>query len=174
MRAFRFVATVRRPVALTGGGAMDETKSADELREIARSVIDANQFMTLATADADGAPWASPVWYSPHDGGTFYWVSSPEATHSKNIAARPEVAIVIFDSHTTGGWNAVYLSASAERLDDVDEGIAIFSRRSEEKGFGPWGRDRVVEPARHRLYRATAVQHYVLDTHDRRIPVDLS
>jgi nitroimidazol reductase NimA-like FMN-containing flavoprotein (pyridoxamine 5'-phosphate oxidase superfamily) len=152
---------------------MDDAKSADELRAIARSVIDANQFMTLATADAEGAPWASPVWYAPHGYGAFYWVSSPEATHSRNIAARSEVAIVIFDSHTTGGWNAVYVSASAERLDAVDEGIEIFSRRSQEQGFGAWGRERVVEPARHRLYRATAVQHFVLDTHDHRIPVDL-
>ena len=153
---------------------MDDAKSAEELREIARSVIDANQFMTLATADADGAAWASPVWYAPREYREFFWVSSPEATHSRNIAVRPGLAIVIFDSHATGGWNAVYLSATAEQLEDVDEGIEVFSRRSEEKGFGPWGRDRVVAPARHRLYRATALEHFVLDTHDQRIPVGVS
>lgn len=153
---------------------MDETKSAEELREIAGSVIDANQFMTLATADADGAPWASPVWYAPRAYREFYWVSSPDAAHSKNILVRPQVAVVIFDSHTTGGWNAVYLSATAEQLEDVDEGIEVFSRRSEEKGFGPWTADRVLPPARHRLYRATASEHFVLDPHDERIPVDLT
>jgi len=31
----------------------------------------------------------------------------------------------------------------------------------------------VQSPARLRLYRATAVDHYVLDEHDRRVPVTL-
>src|SRR5262245_50681265 len=137
------------------------------------SIIDANSFMTLATADGDGRPWASPVWYAPSGYREFLWVSSPEATHSTNLRVRPEVAVVIFDSHETGGWNAVYLSAVAEEVEDPDEGIEVFSGRSEQQGFGPWTRDRVLPPARHRLYRATARDHFVLDTHDQRIPVDL-
>lgn len=153
---------------------MDETKTPAELEGLALSIIDDNQFMTLATADAEGSPWASPVWYAHAHHQHFYWVSSPGAQHSRNLAARPQVAIVIFDSHLTGGWNAVYLSATAEQLEDVDEGIAIYSARSEEKGFGPWGRDRVQPPAKHRLYRATATEHFVLDPHDERLPVDLT
>lgn len=39
----------------------DGPKPPDELRAIARSIVDANTFMTLATADADGRPWASPL-----------------------------------------------------------------------------------------------------------------
>jgi nitroimidazol reductase NimA-like FMN-containing flavoprotein (pyridoxamine 5'-phosphate oxidase superfamily) len=153
---------------------MDETKTPAELEGLALSIIDDNQFMTLATADANGAPCASPVWFAHAAHRDFYWVSSPGAQHSRNLAARPQVAIVIFDSHRTGGWNAVYLSATAEQLADVDDGIAIFSARSEEKGFGPWGRDRVLPPAKHRLYRATASEHFILDPHDERIPVDLA
>jgi nitroimidazol reductase NimA-like FMN-containing flavoprotein (pyridoxamine 5'-phosphate oxidase superfamily) len=153
---------------------MEETKSPDELRALATSIIDANQFMTLATADADGAPWASPVWYAHAQHRDFYWVSSPHAQHSRNLAVRPQLAIVFFDSHLTGGWNAVYVSATAEQVEDVDDGIAIFSAGSEEKGFGPWGRDRVEPPAKHRLYRATASEHFVLDPHDQRIPISLA
>jgi hypothetical protein len=33
--------------------------------------------------------------------------------------------------------------------------------------------DDVQPPARHRLYRATAVQQYVLEEHDLRVPVVL-
>ena len=153
---------------------MDETKTPAELEGLALSIIDDNQFMTLATADAGGTPWASPVWYAHAHHEDFYWVSSPGAQHSRNLEVRPQVAIVIFDSHLTGGWNAVYLSATAEQLEDVDEGIAIYSARSEEKGFGPWGPDRVQPPAKHRLYRATAREHFVLDPHDERLPVDLT
>ena len=32
-----------------------------DLVEAARGIIDANRYMTLATADAEGEPWASPV-----------------------------------------------------------------------------------------------------------------
>ena len=79
----------------------------EELETIARRVIDSNQFMTIGTADEDGVPWVSPVWYAPAEYREFFWVSDPEARHSRNIAARPQVAIVIFDAHEAGGWKAV-------------------------------------------------------------------
>jgi nitroimidazol reductase NimA-like FMN-containing flavoprotein (pyridoxamine 5'-phosphate oxidase superfamily) len=161
---------------MTSGNAhgVSDTKGAEELRAVATSIIDANRFMTLATADADGSPWASPVWYAPKGYREFFWVSSPEAQHSRNLAVRPEVAIVIFDSHETGGWNSVYMSASAEELEDVEAGVEIFSRRSQEQGFGPWASDDVLPPARHRLYRAVVSEHFVLDPHDQRQPVRLA
>jgi nitroimidazol reductase NimA-like FMN-containing flavoprotein (pyridoxamine 5'-phosphate oxidase superfamily) len=147
----------------------------DELRRIARSIIDSNRYMTLATSDETGLPWASPVWYAPAGYREFFWVSSPEARHSRNLATRPRLAIVIFDSHQPGGWHAVYMSAVAEELTDVDvdEGIEIFSRRAEEQELGVWTREDVLPPARHRLYRATASEHFVLDPRDQRLPVSL-
>ena len=153
---------------------MDVTREQppEDLDAIARTIVDANRFMTLATADADGVPWASPVWYAPAEYREFFWVSKPGARHSQNLSVRPELSIVIFDSHLVGGWNALYLSAVAERLDDVERGIEIFSRRSEEQGFPPWTRDQVLPPARHRLYRATVTERFVLDTHDERHAVD--
>src|SRR5215211_3043194 len=73
-------------------------RSGRDPATVAREIIDANRYMTLATADGDGRPWASPVWYA-HQGYTdLYWVSRPEARHSRNLAVRPEVGIVIFDS----------------------------------------------------------------------------
>jgi nitroimidazol reductase NimA-like FMN-containing flavoprotein (pyridoxamine 5'-phosphate oxidase superfamily) len=147
---------------------------APDLRAVTRSILDSNTYMTLATADGAGRPWASPVWYAHRDYRDFYWVSSPDATHSRNIAVRPELSIVIFDSHEAGGWKSVYLSATAEQLDDLDEGIAIFSQRSVELGLPAWAPDDVRQPAKHRLYRARAMEHFVLDPHDERIPVDPS
>jgi hypothetical protein len=71
-----------------------------ELGVIARTIIDENLYMTLATADESGLPWASPVYYASEEYSAFYWVSAPEATHSRNLAVRPQASIVIFDSHT--------------------------------------------------------------------------
>jgi nitroimidazol reductase NimA-like FMN-containing flavoprotein (pyridoxamine 5'-phosphate oxidase superfamily) len=152
---------------------MTEMKDPEELEAVAKSVIDANRYMTLATADGDGAPWASPVWYAPVHYREFLWVSSPEATHSRNLAARPQLGIVIFDSHQAGAWNALYMVAVAEELSDVDEEIRIYSRHGEAQGLRAWAREDVLPAARHRLYRATVSEHFVLDPHDQRIPVDL-
>ena len=153
---------------------MADTTDPEELRAVSTSIIESNRFMTLATADAEGQPWASPVWYAHAKHREFFWVSSPEARHSRNLAVRRRLAIVIFDSHCTGGWNAVYMSASGEELDDVDDAIEIFTRRSEAQGFGSWTRDDVLASARHRLYRAVASECFVLDPHDQRISVGLT
>ena len=147
----------------------------DDLGALARSIIDSNRYMTLATADEQGSPWASPVWYSPVEYREFLWVSSPEARHSRNLAARQELAIVIFDSHEAGGWKALYMSAVAEQLAEpqVDDAIGIFSRHGEAQRLRAWTREDVVPPARHRLYRATVSEHFVLDPHDQRIAVEV-
>ena len=146
----------------------------DDLQAIARAIIDSNRYMTLATADEQGSPWASPVWYAPAAYREFFWVSSPEARHSRNLAVRPELAIVIFDSHQAGGWNALYMSAVAEQLTEVDEEIQLYSRHGETQGLRAWTREDVLPPARHRLYRATISEHFVLDPHDRRLPVSVT
>jgi hypothetical protein len=72
----------------------------------ARAIIDSNFYMTLGTADEEGRPWVSPVYYAAEGYAKFYWVSSPEATHSRNLAVRPEVSVVIFDSRTPVGSGA--------------------------------------------------------------------
>jgi nitroimidazol reductase NimA-like FMN-containing flavoprotein (pyridoxamine 5'-phosphate oxidase superfamily) len=64
---------------------------AAELADVARSVIDANNYMALGTADEAGNPWVSPVWFASEDYRNFHWVSSPDAKHSRNLAAHPEV-----------------------------------------------------------------------------------
>jgi nitroimidazol reductase NimA-like FMN-containing flavoprotein (pyridoxamine 5'-phosphate oxidase superfamily) len=152
------------------------TRTSD-LAAAAKQIIDASRYLTLATADENGLPWVSPVWYASEDYREFLWVSSPAARHSRNLASRPEVAIVIFDSRQPpGAGQAVYLSARAEELleDDLDRGIAIFSHRSQTQGAAAWTRSDVQPPARHRLYHATAIQHFALSATDERLPVDWS
>ena len=80
---------------------------------------------------------------------------------------------MIFDSHRAGGWNALYLSAVAEQLENVDDAIEVFSRHGEAQGLRSWTRDDVVPPARHRLYRAAVSERFLLDPHDQRHPVTL-
>jgi nitroimidazol reductase NimA-like FMN-containing flavoprotein (pyridoxamine 5'-phosphate oxidase superfamily) len=149
--------------------------NADGPVSAARAVIDSNRYMTLGTADEDGHPWVSPVWFAHSGYREFFWVSSPDARHSRNLAARPDLAIVIFDSQVPEfGAEAVYISASAAQLaDDVlERGIEVFARKSEADGLAPWSRADVEGSAKHRLYRAVASEHYSLNQHDERVPVD--
>ncbi|AKU14717.1 pyridoxamine 5'-phosphate oxidase family protein [Luteipulveratus mongoliensis] len=141
----------------------------------ARQLIDANQYVTLATADADGRPWASPVWFA-HKGYTeFVWLSRPEAQHSRNIAQRSEVGFVIFDSTVpplTG--KAVYAEALAQEVEesDVPEALATFNAREAAVGIGRLGLGDVTGDGNFRLHRARATQLYYLDDHDHRVPFD--
>jgi Pyridoxamine 5'-phosphate oxidase len=90
-----------------------------ELNASARQVIDANNYMVLGTLDPDGSPRLSPVYYTPAQYADFYWVSSPQAHHSRNVTERPAVEIVIFDSRAPiGNGQAVYLSATARPIPD--------------------------------------------------------
>ncbi|HKH39752.1 MAG TPA: pyridoxamine 5'-phosphate oxidase family protein [Rubrobacter sp.] len=73
-----------------------------DLGALARSIVDSKLYATLATADAEGRPWASPVWFA-HDGyRDFFWVSRPEARHSRNVAARASARGLRFDGGAGG------------------------------------------------------------------------
>jgi hypothetical protein len=139
--------------------------SRDAVDDLARKVTDSNRYMTLGTADADGNPWVTPVWFASEDYTHFQWVSSPDARHSRNVASRPEVAIAIFDSTVpVGGAQAVYMSGLAVEVTDneLERGIEIFGRLSEAGVGRRWGLDDVLPPSPFRLYRAVVSEHYVL------------
>ncbi len=42
-------------------------KALEDLDAHARDLIEANRYLTLATADADGRPWVSPVYFATAD-----------------------------------------------------------------------------------------------------------
>jgi hypothetical protein len=128
-----------------------------------RQLIAANRYLALGTADSSGRPWVSPVFFVPDGDRDFYWVSSPETRHSHNIAVRPEVSMVVYDSHAVvGAAEALYLSATAAPVppEDLAAASAVYnSRLPESKHFGL---DELREPAAFRLYRATVVEHSLL------------
>src|SRR5918998_3762943 len=126
---------------------------------LVHGIMDDVLYMVFATADEGGRPWASPVYFAHSDYTELFWVSSPEATHSRNIAVRPEVSIVVFDSTVpVGSGQGVYMAAVAGEVpgEELERGIAIFSRRSLETGGRGWTADDGRGAARRRPYRAAA------------------
>ena len=141
----------------------------------ARAIVDAGRYLTLATADADGVPWATPVWYAHREHREFVWVSQPDARHSRNLAVRPQVAIVIFDSTVAPAEaEAAYFEAVAEELTgrERDAALAVFSSASEAQRLPAWTLADVEPPAAHRLYRAVAERCFVLGASDQRVEVE--
>jgi hypothetical protein len=148
----------------------------------ARTIIDTIVYMVLGTADEAGHPWTSPVYFASKAYKEFYWMSSPDVRHSRNILLRPQISIVIFDSRVpVGKAQAVYMSAVAEELmgNDLDRGLQIYNGRFQDPtahGVSVIVPEDVRTPALYRLYRAVALEHWVLDPAghpDHRMPVSV-
>jgi hypothetical protein len=138
-----------------------------DFSDMARGIIESNRYMVLGTVDGAGVPWVTPVWYAQSEYRRFIWVSSPDRRHSRNVRARSEVSIVIFDSQVAvGSARAVYMSARAEELSgaELERDVAFFDTAGQTQGLTRrWALTDVLAPAPYRLYRATVSQHWVLD-----------
>jgi nitroimidazol reductase NimA-like FMN-containing flavoprotein (pyridoxamine 5'-phosphate oxidase superfamily) len=126
------------------------------------ALIEGNQHMTLATADAAGQPWASPVFYAYDEEHRLYWVSAKNARHSENIRARPQVGIVIYQAgdHT----DALYIEAEAEELNDQDEvvpAIAVMQSRPQPPRWMIKDVTDITGDAVWRIYRAIPMKLYL-------------
>jgi len=138
----------------------------------ARALMDANLYVTLGTADAHGTPWTSPVCFATADYAELFWMSRRDAQHSRNIATRPQVAMVIFDSTVpTYHGRAAYLSGTAIELAgrDLDGGIEVFTG-DPRRGLSTLTLEDVSTPSEYRLYRATIGEAFVLCPREPRQP----
>jgi hypothetical protein len=117
------------------------------------------------------------VYYTPDGGIDFYWVSRPDSRHSSNLTDRPEVAIVIYDSHLpVFNAEAVYLTAHAEQVPAADLALCTEIYRSRLPDLTTFTPDHLQAPNPLRLYRARSLEASVLlndDGPDLRVPLDL-
>ena len=137
------------------------------LDEMARRVIDGNTYMVLGTLDPDGQPRLSPVFYTAARYRDFYWVSVPEAHHSRNVAGRAEIRLVIFDSTLPPGeGEAVYVSATAREVPEAELPDVVGEAFRTDAGT-QFTREELSGDARLRLYvaRATAYEVHVPGRH---------
>jgi hypothetical protein len=134
--------------------------------DIVTRTIDENVYMVLGTADEAGRPWVSPVFYSSQGHREFFWISSPDVTHSRNLARRPQVSIVVFDSRApvgSGGSSALYMEGTAAPVNDhdLDRSLAVYNDSADREGR-EISAAQVRPPAPYRLYRADVTEHSIL------------
>ncbi|MFB9237369.1 pyridoxamine 5'-phosphate oxidase family protein [Plantactinospora siamensis] len=135
-----------------------------ELAAHARTLLDTNAFLTLGTVGPDGRPWTSPVYFAAAGLREFYWCSEADAVHSRNLAERPPVSIVVFDSRVRPyHGRALYAAGTAVELDDadLDRGLRVYPGPSD-RGGTALTLDDVTGSSPYRLYRATATDVWVL------------
>lgn len=146
-----------------------------DLLEHAAELLAGNAYLTLGTVGADGKPWTSPVYFAPEGLSDFYWCSTPDSRHSHNVAQRPTVSLVVFDS-TVPPYHgrALYAEADAEMVADADleRGLTVYPGSPERGGVGMTAAD-LTGSSPWRLYRARASTVWVLCPRDPRQPCAL-
>ncbi|MFF5292490.1 pyridoxamine 5'-phosphate oxidase family protein [Paractinoplanes globisporus] len=149
--------------------------TSDDLAAHARTLLDTNLYLTLGTVDPSGRPWTSPVYFAAAGVREFYWTSETNAVHSRNLAERPQVSIVVFDS-TVRPYHgrALYAAGEARELagDDLERGLEVYPGPADRDATGlTW--DDVTGSSPYRLYRATATDVWVLCPREPRQPCPL-
>ena len=74
-----------------------------------------NILATLATVNADGTPWSTPL-HVASDGEYIYWFSKESTVHSQNIARDPRVSLTLFSPDESRGPKGVYVNGQVELL----------------------------------------------------------
>jgi len=98
-------------------------------RRARRAIIDANLYVTLGTADAEGVPWVSPVYFATPTMPSSTGCRRRMRTHSRNIAQRSQVSMVIFDSQVPtyhGRASTSPESRPSSAAVELDRGIEVY------------------------------------------------
>ena len=85
------------------------------VENLAKAVINDAYVMSLGTADENGA-WVADVIYVSDDNFGLYWISMPNARHSRAIEWNNKVACTITASSTTNKERALQIEGTAERI----------------------------------------------------------
>lgn len=82
-----------------------------------------NILATLATVNADGTPWSTPL-HVASDGEYVYWFSKESTVHSQNITRDPRVSLTLFSPDESRGPKGVYVNGHVELLSGDSEQTA--------------------------------------------------
>ncbi len=82
-----------------------------------------NILATLATVNADGTPWSTPL-HVASDGEYIYWFSKESTVHSQNITRNPRVSLTLFSPDESRGPKGVYVNGQVELLRADSEQVA--------------------------------------------------
>jgi hypothetical protein len=126
-----------------------------KLVDRARYVLENVANGSLATVSPDGRPWNTPLFVAFAADFKFYWSSLSDTEHSRNIAVRPDVFLVVFDpTQPDESGSGVYIRATARELGDeasIRVALALLAKR---KNRSPQPAADFTGPQPRRVYEA--------------------
>lgn len=146
---------------------------AKSLAKIAKDIIDSSIYLTLATTDGKKA-WSAPLYYCKDNKYNFYYISSADCRHSREIKTNPNVGWSIFNSQAKEGQgNGVQVEGKAYQLTekDLDEALKWYSTT-----FIPCTKEYFTGQNFYKLYKLVPDKFFVLDPTepvDKRVEVKL-
>lgn len=136
---------------------------ANEVTDHAHELLAHNRYVVLGTVGDDGRAWTTPVYFAS-SGRDLYWVSDQGAVHSRNLAARPDLSLVVFDSSVPPYHGRAFYAvgtASVVEGDDLEAGLEAYPGHPS-RGGSQLGPESVSGASEYRLYRVTADEAWVL------------
>jgi hypothetical protein len=101
----------------------------DEAR--VKQFLNSQEFMVLGVTLDDGTPWACPVRLQRWQGNEFEWDSKVDTEHSKAIAARPAMAITMFQK-LPDSQIGVYMKGRGELIEERQDGFGRYRFTAEQ------------------------------------------
>lgn len=88
-------------------------------------LLSEQQYMVLAVMLDDGTPWVIPVRIQARNDNVFEWDSALETVHSRAIAARPDMALTIFQKKEDSQIG-FYAKGKAELVEEFKPGFGRY------------------------------------------------
>ncbi len=133
----------------------------------ARHIIDNNNYIALATSDKKMNPWVAAVFFVHDQDYNFYFLSSIDSRHGKNIMGNASVAGVIFNSTSPiGSSDSVQICGNASLVEkkDIMRAIEIYAKRLFPSSTIPsikrYRAEDYLEPSEFRFFRVTPTNVY--------------
>lgn len=134
-----------------------------DLSKRAKEIIQKIEYATVASVTPEGMPWNSPVFTAYDQDYNFYWGTNEDSQKAKNIAANPNVFLIIYDSTAPSGTgDGVYIKATAEQITSPAEIKRVFDLL-DTRHTRPFWDFAAISKGPIRLYKATPGEVWVND-----------
>ena len=131
---------------------------------IVKQLLSDIEYATVATVDALGNPWNTPVYVTSDQAYNFYWSSHPDSVHSQNIQTNGKVFIVVYNSKAhEGDGQGVYYEATARVVTDraeIDTALGLLGTR---RGRPFRHAEKFIDDGPQRIYKAVPTRCWLND-----------
>src|SRR5947209_4719357 len=97
------------------------------LRTLAEELLEASTLCAISTVSPSGRAYVNTAYFAWAPDLRLVWLSAPRARHSRNLRARPSVAISVYDSGQTWGEPDRGIQLFGEACAGSDDAEAVYA-----------------------------------------------